>query len=132
MEVNRNISSYVIKRGKTILIDILSTGNIDNYPIDWTQSNDLPLPSGVTLTVDSDFSNLGTNYAYMTHIVPTGATTVNSTVLKQINSLNAIWKQLNLIKIGIAEEGIGKRFILHNYRHNSVFYNDRRYERDKY
>lgn len=118
MEVNRNVSSYVIKKGKSILTDILSASSINDYPIDWTQSADLPLPSGVTLTENSDFDNLGTNYDSMTHIVPTGATTVNSTVLKQINSLNSIWKQINLIKIGIQDEGVGKSWCFNNYRHN--------------
>ena len=112
MEVNRNVSNYVILRGKTILNDILSTSLVDDYPVDWTQFVDLPLPSAVTLTTDSVFSNLSTNYAEMTHICPTGATSVNSTVLKQINSLNAIWKQLNLIKIGIKTEGVGKNLYL--------------------
>jgi len=61
MDVNQNISEYVIIKGRSLLTDILSKSDISEYPIDWTRTATLPLPSEVTLTEDSEFSPLGTN-----------------------------------------------------------------------
>lgn len=108
MNMNQNISEYIIDKGKSLLVDILDAATTNDYPLDWTAFADLPLPAGVTLTQSSDFSDLGINLDQMTHIVPTGGTSVNSTVLKKVNSLNAIWKQINKIRIGRDDQGIGR------------------------
>lgn len=108
MNINKNISEYVIIKGSGLLTEILSVSDVNQYPLDWTAFNKLPLPSEVTLTVDPTFSGLGTNHDFTTHIVPTNANAVNDTVLRQLNTLNSIWKQFNRIKIGKDEKGIGK------------------------
>ena len=72
-----------------------------NYPLNWDIYDDLPTVDLVETESDTIFGDLNTTYTNMTYMVPDGATAVNSTILKQLNALNAIWIQINKIRIGL-------------------------------
>lgn len=113
MKIHRDISKYNIQKARSILVKTLDAASVSEFPLDWTQFSNLPKAADVTTKTSSTFGGLGVNYDNMTHIVPTGATTVNSTVLKKLNTLNYIWKQLNIIRIGFnSDVDITRSFIM--------------------
>jgi len=101
LSVHKVISEKSLNKTRGLLVDILNKSDISEYPLDWTSVSELPTISSQTTTPSDEFGGLGITTEQMTYIAPTGAGQLDPTDMQKINILNAIWKRINLIMIGM-------------------------------
>ena len=113
IEVHKEISEKSINKTMNLLVDILSKQSINDYPLDWVQSSELPTISQVKTFNDPNYCNLSFSYNNMTYITPTKSIKSDINVLQKLNVLNPIWQRINLLMIGINSDiNITRTFIM--------------------